>query len=187
VAKHEPFLFMSSIGKVAKGTDLLKPENFDVLSLILLFGVTMFLSQKFMVTSTPADPEQAAVQKQTQQIMPFTVTGMFFFMPLPAGVYLYMVFSNVVQTLQTWLLMRSPAPDLDDGDEDVPASKAVIDVVPNDKKGKKSKALESSAKSEIIDASPNDKKGKKGEESRDSDENPVKLNLTEKEQEGKNK
>lgn len=186
VAKHEPFLFMSSIGKVAKGTDLLKPENFDVLSLILLFGITMYLSQKFMVTSAPADPEQAAVQKQTQQIMPFTVTGMFFFMPLPAGVYLYMVFSNVVQTLQTWLLMRSPAPDLNEEDE-VPAGQAVIDVVPNDKKGKKSKGPESIAKSDVIDASPNDKKEKKGQESRDSGENPVKLKLTENEKEGKNK
>lgn len=136
-AKNEPFYFISSIGKSAKGMDLLKPQNFDVLGLILLFGVTMWLSQKFMVTSTPTDPEQAAVQKQTQQIMPFTITGMFFFMPLPTGVYLYMVFGNILQTIQTWILMQSPVPDLIDVDApegDEPASKQTIDLQPNEKK-----------------------------------------------------
>lgn len=122
IAKREPFFFISSIGKVCKGMELLQPQNFDVTVLILLFGISMWISQKFMVTqpAADADSEQAAVQKQTQQIMPIMLTGMFFFIPLPAGVYLYMVVSNLVQTLQTWLIMRSPVPDLvdvtDDGD-----------------------------------------------------------------------
>lgn len=134
-AKNEPFYFMSSIGKVAKGTDLLKPENWDVLSMIILFGVTMWLSSKMMVTTPSSDPEQAAVQKQTQQIMPFTITGMFFFMPLPAGVYLYMVFGNILQTIQTWILMKQPVPALLDVDAvDEPAANQTIDVQPNSKK-----------------------------------------------------
>jgi YidC/Oxa1 family membrane protein insertase len=191
VAKDEPFLFISSIGKVAKGTDLLKPQNFDLLGMILLFGITMYLSQKLMVTTPPSDPEQAAVQKQTQQIMPFTVTGMFFFMPLPAGVYLYMVFSNVVQTLQTWLIMQSPspeAPDIEDVDNDDGEKKSVIEVIPNDKKPKNQKGPKptgDNANSAVIDVTPNDKKGKKPQESGDSAENPVKLKLTDKEIEGK--
>lgn len=122
IAKKEPFFFVSSIGKVCKGMELLQPQNFDVTVLIVLFGISMWISQKFMVTqpAADADSEQAAVQKQTQQIMPIMLTGMFFFIPLPAGVYLYMVVSNLVQTLQTWLIMRSPVPALvdvtDDGD-----------------------------------------------------------------------
>lgn len=163
-AKHEPFLFISSIGKTAKGMDLLKPENFDILSLILLFGFTMFLSQKFMVSTPPSDPEQAAVQKQTQQIMPFTVTAMFFFMPLPAGVYLYMVFSNVVQTLQTWLIMQSPAPEIKDFDDD-----GAVEVLPNDNNKKKEEKKDNKNKgaknSEVIDVTPNDKKKKEADES----------------------
>lgn len=120
-AKNEPFLFITNIGKVAKGMELLEPRNWDILGLILLFGITMVLSQKLMVTTPPSDPEQAAIQKQTQQIMPITLTGMFFFMPLPAGVFLYMVFSNIVQTLQTFVLSKQPpAPiiDIDDSDSD---------------------------------------------------------------------
>jgi YidC/Oxa1 family membrane protein insertase len=112
VAKNERFGFISNLGKVAKGMDLFKRENWDNVALIILFGVTMWLSQKLMVqpTSLSADSEQAKIQKQTQQIMPFTVTGMFFFVPLPSGVFLYMVVSNLMQAVQTWFIMRSPAP-----------------------------------------------------------------------------
>ena len=95
--------------------ELLEPQNWDVLGMILLFAVTMYLSSALMSTPTAnMDPEQAAIQKQTQQTMPIALTAMFFFIPLPAGVYLYMVFSNIVQSLQTWLLMRKPAPALVD-------------------------------------------------------------------------
>lgn len=116
VAKGESFGFINSLGKVASGMDLLKPENWDTLSLIILFGVTMYLSQKLMVQppSPNADPEQMLIQQQTQRTMPFAVTAMFFFIPLPAGVYLYMVVSNVIQSLQTWWIMRNPAPALVD-------------------------------------------------------------------------
>jgi YidC/Oxa1 family membrane protein insertase len=114
-AAKEPFYFINSIGKVPKGMELLEPQNWDVLGMILLFAVTMYLSSALMSTPTAnMDPEQAAIQKQTQQTMPIALTAMFFFIPLPAGVYLYMVFSNVVQSLQTWLLMRKPAPALVD-------------------------------------------------------------------------
>lgn len=117
IAKAESFGFINSLGKVAKGTELLKPENLDSVGLILLFGITMYLSQKFTVAS-PKVPdeemdEQQRVQRDTMKMMPITVTVMFFFIPLPTGVYLYMVVSNIMQTLQTWLIMRS-APPLDD-------------------------------------------------------------------------
>lgn len=119
IAKAEPFGFINSLGKTARGADLLKPQNIDAIILILLFGFTMFLSQKFTVTS-PKVPdeemdEQQKVQRDTMKMMPITVTVMFFFIPLPTGVYLYMVVSNVMQTLQTWLIQRSmPAADPED-------------------------------------------------------------------------
>lgn len=146
-AKNEPFYFITNIGKVAKGTELLEPKNWDVLSLIILFGVTMVLSQKLMVTTPPSDPDQAAIQKQTQQIMPITLTAMFFFMPLPAGVFLYMVFSNVVQTLQTWILTKQPAAPIIDIDEDGGDGTITLHPLNPDKSGG--------------DASPSDKSDKK--------------------------
>lgn len=116
VAKGHSFYLINSLGKVATGLDLFKPNNWDILAMILLFGATMYLSQKLMVQppAANADPQQLLIQQQTQKTMPIAVTAMFFFIPLPAGVFLYMVVSNVIQSLQTWLIMRKPAPALVD-------------------------------------------------------------------------
>lgn len=118
IAKDEQFGPVSGLGKVAQGLDLLKPANFDTLVLIILFGVTMWLSSKLtMTTPKPADgelDEQQIIQQQTAKTMPIALTAMFFFIPLPTGVYVYMVVSNVIQTLQTWLIMRTPAAEIID-------------------------------------------------------------------------
>ena len=86
IAKHESFLFINSLGKVAKGAELLSPANWDSLVLILLFGATMFVSQKLSLPKQQPtgqlDDAQLA-QQQSMKIMPFAVTGMFFFIPLP--------------------------------------------------------------------------------------------------------
>lgn len=133
IAKNESFLFINSLGKVAKGMELIDPKNLDTIILIMLFGVTMFLSQKFTV-SAPKVPEeemteQQLIQQQTMKTMPIAVTVMFFFIPLPTGVYLYMVVSNVIQTLQTWIIMKSPAPALVDvlGDDEAPSKQTTSD------------------------------------------------------------
>jgi YidC/Oxa1 family membrane protein insertase len=114
IAKHESFMFINSLGKVAKGAELLSPANWDSLVLILLFGATMFISQKLSLPKQQPtgqlDDAQLA-QQQSMKIMPFAVTGMFFFIPLPTGVYLYMVISNVMQSLQTFLVMKQPPPE----------------------------------------------------------------------------
>jgi YidC/Oxa1 family membrane protein insertase len=129
IAEKEPFYFIGSLGKVATGAKLLDPRNLDILSMIVLMGLTMVISQKLMVTTPAADmdPEQAAIQKQTQTMMPITFTIMFCFFPLPAGVLLYFVVSNVIQSLQTWFIMRTPQPALISGlddniDHDIDAS-----------------------------------------------------------------
>lgn len=122
IAKDEPFYFISSLGKTVHGAEMFKPENWDVLGMLIAFAVTMWLSQKLMVQPTNVDPEQAAIQKQTQQTMPLMMTAMFFFFALPAGVYLYLVVSNVMQTLQTWIIYKSPAPTFDDGPETAPSA-----------------------------------------------------------------
>jgi len=115
VAKGENFGFITGLGKVANGVQLLMPANWDTLSLIILFGATMYLSQQFTMTTPKPAPgdkldEQQIIQQQTAKTMPLVATLMFVFVPLPTGVYLYLVVSNVVQTLQTWLLMKMPEP-----------------------------------------------------------------------------
>ncbi len=82
--------------------------NYDVLLLIALFGITMYVSQKVMMKSqtTAVDPSQQAMQKSLSKIMPIMITGMFVFIPIPAGVMLYLVTSNVIQLLQTIIIDR---------------------------------------------------------------------------------
>jgi YidC/Oxa1 family membrane protein insertase len=128
IAKDESFAFINGLGKVAKGADLLRPANWDSVVLILLFGGTMWLSQKFTVAKQQPGlklDEQAMAQQQAMKSMPLMVTGMFFFIPLPTGVYLYMVISNVMQSLQTWIIMQQPAPALVDVMGDEPVAEAV--------------------------------------------------------------
>ena len=78
--------------------------HYDVLILILFFGATMFFAQKVMTMTgknTAADPQQKAMQESMSKIMPIMITGMFIFFPIPAGVLLYMIVSNIIQVIQS--------------------------------------------------------------------------------------
>jgi YidC/Oxa1 family membrane protein insertase len=115
--------------------------HFDVLILIVLFGLTMYLSQKVMTAankSTSMDPMQKAMQDSMGQMMPIMVTGMFIFIPMPAGVLLYMVVSNVIQVIQTVLINKQI-------EAENPKKPDVIDVVTSD--SKKSSSQEKDTKS----------------------------------------
>lgn len=122
VAKNEPFGFVSGLGKVANGVELLKPGNWDALFLIVAFGFTMWVAQKFTVkpARTPGQEmdEQQRIQQDTMKILPIVMTGTFFFIPLPVGVLIYIVLSNCVQSFQTWILMNKPVPPLVGVDDD---------------------------------------------------------------------
>ncbi|HNB22211.1 MAG TPA: membrane protein insertase YidC [Candidatus Melainabacteria bacterium] len=166
IAKHENFGPINGLGKVASGMDLLKPENFDLVVMIILFGATMYLSSK--LTMKQPDPnqemdEQQIIQQQTAKTMPIALSAMFFFIPLPSGVYVYMVVSNVIQTLQTWLVMKSPVPEFIDvtaGDDDyVPPPPADGDSP----KGKK-KDISDSGKNGSSKESESDSSKKKGDD-----------------------
>lgn len=81
----------------------------DVLVLVVLFGLTMYLSQKVMTATnknTAMDPTQQAMQQSMGQMMPIMITGMFVFIPIPAGVLLYMIVSNVIQVIQTAMINK---------------------------------------------------------------------------------
>lgn len=78
--------------------------HYDVLVLIVLFALTMLASQKIMMASSQSqnmDPTQQAMQKSMGTFMPIMIVGTFLFIPVPAGVLLYLITSNVIQVVQT--------------------------------------------------------------------------------------
>ena len=83
--------------------------HFDVLALILLFGLTMVAAQKAMMSmnkNQDLDPSQAAMQKSMNMFMPIMLCGTFVFIPIPAGVLLYLISSNIVQVIQTVVINK---------------------------------------------------------------------------------
>ncbi|MBR6098600.1 membrane protein insertase YidC [bacterium] len=79
--------------------------HFDVIILIALFGITMWLSQKLMMAinkkNTDIDPAQQAIQKSMGTFMPIMIMFTFIIIPIPAGVFIYLIVSNLVQIVQT--------------------------------------------------------------------------------------
>lgn len=83
--------------------------HFDVLILIALFGLTMVATQKIMMSTTKnqqQDPTQEALQKSMGTFMPIMIMATFVFIPIPAGVLLYLISSNVIQVVQTVVINK---------------------------------------------------------------------------------
>ena len=118
--------------------------HYDVLFLILLFGLTMWLSQKLMMSMSQSqannsDPTQAAIQKSMGTFMPIMILATFVIIPIPAGVLLYLITSNIVQVAQTVIVNKQM--DAEDAAKKVKAKDSndkVIEaeIVDDNKKGK---------------------------------------------------
>ena len=83
--------------------------NYDVLILVVIFGASMFLTQKIMMATNKmaaADPAQEAMQKSLGTMMPVMLTATFLFIPIPAGVLLYLISSNIIQVFQTMIINK---------------------------------------------------------------------------------
>jgi hypothetical protein len=83
--------------------------HWDVFALLILFMVTMVLSQKAMMAmnkNANQDPAQAAMQKSMNTFMPLMLGFTFFIIPIPAGVLLYLVSSNIFQVAQTLIINK---------------------------------------------------------------------------------
>lgn len=88
-------------------TDSRTSFNYDVLILVAIFGASMFLTQKIMMATNKmqqADPAQEAMQKTLGTMMPIMLTATFLFIPIPAGVLLYLIASNIIQVGQTIII-----------------------------------------------------------------------------------
>ena len=121
--------------------------HYDVLVLILFFGASMFFSQKVMTATgknAPSDPAQKAMQESMAKFMPIMITGMFIFFPIPAGVLLYMIVSNVIQVIQS--VSVNKILDKEEDEEKQTRQEKVIDVELSEKKEDKPKGSFSSQK-----------------------------------------
>ena len=105
VAAQTGFLFIKALGHVGFYVD--GQVNWDIAILVVGFGTTLFVSQILSGWGMPKNPQQDT----TNRVLPFMMTGMFLFFPLPAGVLLYMVVANLLQALQTFLMTREALPD----------------------------------------------------------------------------
>ena len=97
---------------LAASVPTVKPQkqfHMDVFILILLFAATMFATQKVMMATNKQvnqDPMQAQMQKMMGTFMPLMILFMFVYFPIPAGVLLYLVVSNIIQIIQTIVINK---------------------------------------------------------------------------------
>jgi YidC/Oxa1 family membrane protein insertase len=106
LATNKGFLFIKALGRVG-AFDQEGQINWDILGMVLFFGVSLYINQLLSGQGPSANPQQAAVNRYT----PIIFSGMFLFFPLPAGVLMYMSIANIFQTLQTYILSREPLPE----------------------------------------------------------------------------
>ena len=69
----------------------------------------MVATQKIMMATTNTqqqDPTQQALQKSMGMFMPVMIMATFVFIPIPAGVLLYLISSNVIQVVQTIVINK---------------------------------------------------------------------------------
>lgn len=114
--------------------------HYDVIFLVLLFALTMWVSQKVMMASNKTsaqDPTQAAMQKAMGTMMPVMIGATFIFIPIPAGVLLYLVTSNIFQIAQTLVInkqldkevsqktVETPKDDIVDSDTEIKTAKKI--------------------------------------------------------------
>lgn len=138
IAADKGFLFIEALGRIGV-TGENGEIHWDILGMIIFFGVSIYLNQELSGAAQPATGNDQ--QKSINKITPIIFSGMFLFFPLPAGVLMYIVLANVFQTIQTLILMREPLPDniqkiLDD---QIKATKGREEIPFEKKKGSKKK------------------------------------------------
>lgn len=107
IAADTGFLFIKALGRVGV-TDDQGNINFDILAMVLLFGIGIYINQQLSGSGSQGGNDQ---QQTVNKITPLLFSGMFLFFPLPAGVLMYIVVANFFQMAQTWFLMREPLPE----------------------------------------------------------------------------
>jgi YidC/Oxa1 family membrane protein insertase len=119
LASKTGFLFIKALGDVGvidpnfttegvPGVNL-NAIHWDVLILILGFGVSLYVNQ--LLSGQGSDSAMPAQQQAMNKFLPLIFSGMFIFIPLPSGVLLYMLIANIFQTVQSFILSKEPLPE----------------------------------------------------------------------------
>ena len=98
--------------------------HYDVLLLILLFALSMVFATKVTTSiskksKVQMDAQQQAMQNTMGTVMPIVLTGTFLFIPIPAGVLLYLVVSNIIQIFQTIYINKKIDSETENADNNV--------------------------------------------------------------------
>ena len=108
IAADTGFLFIEKLGRIgAFGED--GAIHWDIIGMVIVFGLSTYVSQSINSSGSSAKSDDS--QQSINKITPVLFSGMFLFFPLPAGVLIYIVISNVFQTIQTYFLSLEPLPD----------------------------------------------------------------------------
>ncbi|GAB4215945.1 MAG: membrane protein insertase YidC [Synechococcales cyanobacterium] len=104
LASDTGFLFIDKLGQVG-AVDPDGTIHWDIIAMIVVFGLSIYVNQSLSGQSGSSDS-----QSPINKITPLIFSGMFLFFPLPAGVLLYILVSNIFQTGQTYILSLEPLP-----------------------------------------------------------------------------
>lgn len=110
--KNDGFLLIKDFGDTGVVDSKTKKINWDIFVLVVLFGISVWLSSKLNSPNLPSpkpgeeeDPH-IAMQRSMASTMPIMMTMMMFLIPLPAGALLYMIVSSYIQIAQTYFAMK---------------------------------------------------------------------------------
>lgn len=110
--ENDSFFFISDLGDTGVMDKETKRVNYDIVILVVLFGISIWISTKLNAPKTAplkageVEDAQAAMQKSMSTMMPIMMTGMMFFVPLPAGAFVYMIVSSFIQAGQTFFAQQ---------------------------------------------------------------------------------
>jgi YidC/Oxa1 family membrane protein insertase len=110
IAADKGFLFIKALGRVGV-TGENGSINWDILGMILFFGLSLYVSQQISGGTPQSNDPNAQQQATVNKLTPLIFSGMFLFFPLPAGVLMYMSLANLFQMGQTFILNREPLPE----------------------------------------------------------------------------
>ena len=110
LAADKGFLFIEKLGRIGV-TGENGEIHWDILSMIVFFGLSLYVSQQVTNGGSTAGDTGNDQQQAIAKFTPIIFSGMFLFFPLPAGVLMYMVIANIFQTAQSFILYREPMPE----------------------------------------------------------------------------
>jgi len=113
LASNKGFLFIKALGKTGV-TNADGSINWDIVIMVLGFGISLYANQNISSGSTPKPSNQSPESSQQDtmnKLTPIIFSGMFLFFPLPSGVMLYMLIANIFQTIQAFIVAKEPLPE----------------------------------------------------------------------------